>query len=44
MKNIFKLFVVALSFLMILEGCSSTKNPSSAQHNRGVNNRHFAGY
>ncbi|MEO8821007.1 MAG: hypothetical protein ABI374_09215 [Ginsengibacter sp.] len=44
MKKIFKLFLVVLGLVTILSSCSSSRNPSSAQHNRGVNNRHFSGY
>lgn len=43
MKNILKLCLVAIAFLTILSGCNSSKH-ASAQHNRGVNNRHYAGY
>jgi len=44
MKKIFTLFIVIIGFITFLSGCNSTKSPTSAMHNRGVNNRNFVGY
>ena len=44
MKTFLKLFLIVLGLGIILSSCSSTKTPSSSQHDRGVNNRHFQGY
>lgn len=44
MRTILKSIVVVLGIIAILSSCAGSKNPSSAQHHRGVNNRHFSGY
>ncbi|MEO5908572.1 MAG: hypothetical protein ABIR50_01240 [Ginsengibacter sp.] len=44
MKINFKLFVIAVGVTIFLASCSGTKSPSSARHNRGVNNSHYQGY
>jgi hypothetical protein len=41
--KILKLFFVTIAFVFFLSSCNSSKH-ASAQHNRGVNNRHYAGY
>jgi hypothetical protein len=44
MRTILKSMVVILGIITILSSCAGSKNPSSAQHNRGVITRHFSGY
>lgn len=45
MKNTgFKLLIVLAVSVLFLSACSGTRYGGGAQHNRGVNNRHFSGY